>query len=99
LALAVLVRAPSRLDLVRDTTRIRRPLIQLAARLYAAQVLTASAYQQILTQELTLARPTLAVQAGHFLRYVRRLDLPTALLQHGHVRHTLDSSFHQWAPA
>src|SRR5262249_32206951 len=99
LALAVLVRAPSRLDLVRSTTRIRRPLIQLAARLYASKVLTASAYQQILTQELTLVRPTLAVQAGHFLRYVRRLDLPTALLQHGQLRTTLDASLQQRARA
>ena len=99
LALAVLVRAPSRLDLVRSTARIRRPLTQLATRLYAAQVLTASAYQQILPQELTLASPTLSVQAGHFLRYVRRLDLPTALFQHGQLRTTLDTSLQQRAQA
>src|SRR5215831_4874819 len=99
LALAVLVRAPSRLDLVRDTTRIRRPLTQLATRLYAAQVLTASAYQQILTQELTLVRPTLAVQAGHFLRYIRRLDLPTALFRQGQMHTTLDASLQQRARA
>src|SRR5262249_12670520 len=66
---------------------------------YAAQVLTASAYQQILTQELTLASPSLSVQAGHFLRHVRRLDLPTALLQHGQLRTTLDASLQQRARA
>src|SRR5687768_7110219 len=55
LALAVMVRAPSRLDLLRSNTRIRRPLAQLAARLYAANLLTAAEYQQVLTQELPLA--------------------------------------------
>src|SRR5262245_5604724 len=63
LALAVLVRAPSRLDLRRSTTPIRRPLTQLATRLYAANLLTAAEYQQVLTQELQLASPTLPVQA------------------------------------
>src|SRR5215831_9526243 len=99
LALAVLVRAPSRLDLARGTTRIRRPLIQLATRLYAANVLTASAYQQILTQELRLATPTLPVQAGHFLRYVRRLELPASLFQRGQLRTTLDAAVQQQARA
>src|SRR5438105_227068 len=77
---------------VRDTTRIRKPLTQLATRLYEAQGLTASEYQQILTQGLTLTRPTLPVQAHHFLRYVRSLDFPPVLLQQGQLRTTLDAS-------
>jgi penicillin-binding protein 1C len=97
LALAVLVRAPSRLDLLRGTTRIHRPLTQLAARLHAANLLTGAEYQQVLTQELQLARPALPVQASHFLRYVRSLDLPAALLQRGQVRTTLDASLQQRA--
>jgi penicillin-binding protein 1C len=99
LALAVLVRAPSRLDLRRSTTRMRRPLTQLAARLYAANLLTAAEYEQVLTQELQLASPTLPVQASHFLRYVRSLNLPTGLLQQGQVRTTLDASLQQRAQA
>ena len=91
LALAVMVRAPSRLDLLRSTTRIRRPLTQLATRLYAANLLTAAEYQQTLTHELHLSSPTLPVQTSHFLRYVRGLDLPAALLQQGQVRTTLDA--------
>jgi len=99
LALAVMVRAPSRLDLLRGSARIRRPLAQLAARLYAVNLLTAAEYQQVLTQELPLARPTLLVQASHFLRYVRSLDPPAALVQHGQVRTTLDASLQQRAQA
>jgi penicillin-binding protein 1C len=99
LALAVMVRAPSRLDLLRSTTRIRRPLTQLAARLYTAKLLTAAEYQQVLTQELHVARPTLSVQASHFLHYVRGLEQPAALFQHGQVRTTLDASWQQRAQA
>src|SRR4029453_2724203 len=86
LALAVMVRAPSRLDLLRSSTRIRRPLTQLAARLYAANLLTAGEYQKVMTKELPLARPPLPVHASHFLRHVRSLDPPAALFQHGQVR-------------
>jgi penicillin-binding protein 1C len=39
------------------------------------------------------------VQASHFLRYVRSLDLPAALVQHGQVRTTLDASLQQRAQA
>src|SRR5262249_1182835 len=99
LALAVLVRAPSRLDLRRSTTPVRRPLTQLATRLYAANLLTAAEYQQVLTQELQLVSPTLPVQASHFLRYVRSLDPPAALFQPGQVRTTLDASLQQRAQA
>jgi penicillin-binding protein 1C len=99
LALAVMVRAPSRLDLLRSTTRIRRPLTQLAVRLYTANLLTAAEYQQVLTQALQVARPTLPVQASHFLRYVRGLEQPAALFPHGQVRTTLDASLQQRAQA
>jgi penicillin-binding protein 1C len=99
LALAVMVRAPSRLDLLRSTTRIRQPLMRLATRLYAAGLLTTAEYQQTLTHELHLARSTLAVQTSHFLRYVRSLDLPAALFQHGQVRTTLDAALQQRAQA
>src|SRR5262249_47878010 len=99
LALAVLVRAPSRLDLRRSITPIRRPLTQLATRLYAANLLTAAEYQQVLTQALQLASPTLPVRARHFLRYVRSLNLPTVLLPQGQVQTTLDASLQLRAQA
>lgn len=97
LALAVLVRAPSRLDLLRSTMPIRTPLTRLATRLYAARGLTASEYQQVLTQELTLASPALPVHTSHFLRYVRHLDLLAVPLQYGRLRTTLDTSLQQQA--
>ena len=39
------------------------------------------------------------MQTGHFLRYVRRLDLPTTLFSQGQLRTTLDASLQQRAQA
>lgn len=95
LTLAVLVRAPSRLDPLRDATRLRRPLSHVAARLHAQQVLSTDAYQHVLQQDLSLASPTLPVQASHFLRYVRRhTPAPTP---DGRVATTLDAALQQRA--
>jgi penicillin-binding protein 1C len=99
LALAVLVRAPGRLDPVRSTTRLRQPLVQLATRLRQANLLTAEAYQQLLTQELALRVPSLPVQTNHFLRYVQRFEHPPALLRDGRLQTTLDAVLQQRAQA
>ncbi|HEY5869082.1 MAG TPA: transglycosylase domain-containing protein, partial [Candidatus Tectomicrobia bacterium] len=99
LALAVMVRAPSRLDLLRSITRIHPPLMRLATRLYSTGLLTTAEYQQTLTHELHLSQSTLPVQTSHFLRYVRGLDLPAAQFQHGQVQTTLDAALQQRAQA
>lgn len=99
LALAVLVRAPSRLDLWRSVVPIRKPLEQLARRLRDATLLSTAEYQQVLSQDLTLAAARLPVQASHFLHYVRRLALPSALWQHGRLQTTLDASLQMRAQA
>lgn len=99
LALVVLVRAPSRLDLLRSHTPLHTPLQYLAQRLHAEQRLTPAEYQQIRTQALSLTSPRLPVEASHFVRYVRRLDLPPALWHHGRLTTTLDASLQQQAQA
>ncbi len=97
LALAVLVRAPSRLDPLRDPTRLQRPLTQLAARLHQEQHLTEHVYAQVLHQTLQLSQPTLPVHASHFLRYVRQHTPPGLLAPNGRIRTTLDASLQQRA--
>ncbi|MGE3540265.1 MAG: transglycosylase domain-containing protein [Candidatus Tectimicrobiota bacterium] len=99
LALAVLVRAPSRLDLWRDRQRLQPPLQRLAFRLHQAGHLSAAEYAHLLTREMTLAAPRLAVQASHFLQYVRRQQIPPALWQGGRLRTSLDASLQQYAQA
>jgi penicillin-binding protein 1C len=98
LALAVLVRAPSRLDLNRGTDQIQKPLIQLARRMYTAKLISAEVYQNILQEKLdrgvrlSALTSTLPVQAGHFIQYIRHLDLPASRLQNGQLYTTLDAS-------
>ena len=71
LALAVLVRSPSRLDLERGSEAIRRPLLQLARRMYAQDLLDAADLAEIERDPLTVALPRPAVDATHFVRFVR----------------------------
>lgn len=97
LALAVLVRAPSRLDPLRDPTHLHRPLTQLATRVHAAGLLGPDAYQQALTQPLRLAQPTLPVQASHFLRYMRGHAPGPGVA--GRLHTTLDAGLQQRAQA
>jgi penicillin-binding protein 1C len=92
LALAVLVRAPSRFDLRRNPERLEPSLVRLAQRMHAAQLLSGEEYTRLLEEKLVLARPALSVQADHFLRYVTGLAIPPHLLRHGRLHTTLDAS-------
>jgi penicillin-binding protein 1C len=91
LALAVLVRSPSRLDLGRGTTEIRMPLERLARRMHAIGSLDDSELASVLADPITVVRPRLDVNAGHFVRFVRTFETDR---EHGPatVRTTLDPS-------
>ena len=99
LALAVLVRAPSRLDLSRGPEPIERSLTRLAQRLYEARLLSSDEYTHLLEEKLTLAQPTLPVQAAHFIRYAMSRDYPLHLLRHGRLHTTLNASLQQYVQA
>ena len=72
LALAVLVRSPSRLDLKKGTEAIERPVRILAARLHAKGVLSDLELQRIETAPLTVTPAELRIDAAHFVRRVPR---------------------------
>jgi penicillin-binding protein 1C len=104
LALAVLVRSPSRLDLHRGTERIRAPLLRLAATMQAAGHLTRADHQAILASPLAVVRPQPPVEAGHFVRFARssaldsswrhaRAQVPATTA--GRIRTTLDASLQE----
>lgn len=99
LTLAVLVRAPSRLDVLRTPTAIAAPLAQLAARLHAEHVLTTDVYQQIVTQPLRLRAPELPVEASHFVRYVHQQAETAPPTASGRVQSTLDATLQRQARA
>lgn len=70
LALAVLVRAPSRLDPIRDARRADPAIRRLGERMRDANLLTPAEYRELHREPLQLRTPTLPVQASHFVRYV-----------------------------
>jgi penicillin-binding protein 1C len=70
LALTVLVRAPSHMDLFKDTDRIRKPLRNLAGRMVEARLITPDECQEIIKGKIALMPSSPPVPASHFVRYV-----------------------------
>jgi penicillin-binding protein 1C len=86
LALAVMVRAPSSLDLYARPEALLPAVARLADRLHADNQLADEQLAALLEEKLSLSRPRLAVQAAHFSRYVferapRERVQPAATLQ------------------
>ena len=92
IALAVLVRAPSYLDLYNNPETIVPSLKHLSERLKLSGLLTEEEYLQIMNEDFQLAKPKLPVYAGHFINYVSS-NIPRDFIQHSYKLHTtLDSS-------
>jgi penicillin-binding protein 1C len=82
LALAVLVRSPSRLDLKKGTEAIERPIERLAARLHAEGVLTTGDLERIAREPLRVTPSDLRIDAAHFVARAPadgRESIPTTL--------------------
>jgi penicillin-binding protein 1C len=88
LALAVLVRAPSRLDLARDATPIEPAIHRLGKRMRNAGFMTPGEYQELPNDPLQLQAPMFPVQASHFVRHV---TTPDSAHRQGVVHTTLDA--------
>jgi len=92
MALAVLVRAPSRLDLRKGTTEIEAPIIRLADRLLEMGLITEVDYQNLLEMPLRLHDYHLPIQASHFVNYVYTSQIADLSPTLGHLPTTLDAS-------
>ena len=88
LALAVMVRAPERLDLRKDPNRVDRGIAQLASRLRDEEVITNEQQDSIRSQAFTLSQGSLPVRVDHFVRYINSLQDDTSL---GKTWTTIDS--------
>ena len=92
IALSVLVRAPSYLDLYNNPETILPSIKHLAEQLTLFGLLTEDEYLQIINEDFQLTKPTLPVYAGHFVNYVCS-NTPRDFIQYKHRLHTtLDSS-------
>jgi len=97
LALAVLVRSPSRLDLQRGQTKIQAPMRRLADRLLTQKLMSAKEYHVLWQQPLQLSSPQLPVQASHFVQHLLQKKSPRQTRARIHT--TLDSVIQQQVQA
>ena len=89
LALAVLPRSPSRLDLVKGVDTIEPPVQRLAERLHARGYLDAARLAAIQEDSLAVVRESSPLDVAHFVRFVRdQQPDPTA----HRIKTTLDGS-------
>ncbi len=89
LALVALVRAPSRLDLYRDTGRVEASIHRLAQRLVENGTLSKFEYENILDYQLKLEKPKPPAQAAHFAQQALTRMAPDT--PHHKIRTTLDA--------
>lgn len=93
LALAVMVRAPARLDPQKGRADLQRRVELLAERMAASGALTGLDPAAVAAAPLELRRSTLPVAAGHFIRYLTAEAAVVAQqTQGGRLDTTLDAS-------
>jgi penicillin-binding protein 1C len=90
LSLAVLVRAPSGMDLRRNRPRAQRAIDMLAERMFERGDLTAQQRARIRADELALDSPALALDASHFVSHVLESAARSAPAPRSQIRTTLD---------
>lgn len=97
LALAVLVRAPGRLDLLRhdrDTQRLDRAIDRLAVRLQSAGVLDSTASERLEHAPLALRQGAHTINAAHFVQHLKtHFNLVPG--PRGRITTTLDAELQQ----
>ncbi len=91
LALVVMVRAPTRLDVRKNPQRLLRAITQLSDRLLKCGIIDTGQYTTIRTADLQSREAVLPVRAEHFVQYVYQLQPPSGAREKGRLRTTLDS--------
>jgi penicillin-binding protein 1C len=91
LALVVMVRAPTRLDVHKNPQRLLRSIEQLADRLLRFGIIDKQQYMTIRTVDLKSREAVLPVRAEHFVQYGYQLQPPAGARGKGRLRTTLDS--------
>jgi penicillin-binding protein 1C len=90
LALVVMVRAPARLDVRKNSTGMVRSIAQLANRLLTYGILDEKRYASLCKADIGIREASLPVTADHFVQYLHQMQPPEALGSAGGLRTTLD---------
>ena len=91
LSLAVMVRAPSRLDPLSNPKALEKPLAWLADAMVKKNILTGKEADQLESAPLTVSQPGLAVDAAHFVQHLKTTQ-PQLRAVNGRIVTTIDAS-------
>ena len=92
LTLAVMVRAPARLDLKPGTDRTKKSVTQIAGRMEKAGMISNAEFESVSQNDLVLNMPATQAQASHFVRYIYNRGISSHYFQNGKLTTTIDSS-------
>ncbi len=92
LALAVIVRAPARLDLKLGAERAKGRVLQIAKRLLEAGMISHAELESVNRDDLILNRPATQAQASHFVYYMYNRGISPHHFRGGKLLTTIDSS-------
>jgi penicillin-binding protein 1C len=92
LALTVLVRAPSRLDLYNNADLVAGPVARLTRMLMADNIINKEALHSIAAEQLHLSSTQLPIEASHFATYAYATSLENAPLPQLRLHSTIDSN-------
>lgn len=91
MALVVMVRAPSRLNVRKNPDGLIRSIQQLADRLLQYGIIDEGQYATISAADLRIREAASPVRADHFVQYLYRLAPPSEVRDRGRLRTTLDA--------
>jgi penicillin-binding protein 1C len=97
LALAVMIRSPSRLDIHKDTDGIVKPITRLAGLIKRRGIINDMEAMQILREDMQLGGSELSVDAGHFVDFIYQTRSSSLLPVNGQINTTLDASLQSTA--
>lgn len=92
LALTVMVRSPSRLDMHKNPDAIEKPVARLAGSIQRQGVINDSDMGQILHEDIQIRDAGLTADAGHFVDFLYRERSSSLLPVNGQINTTLDAS-------
>lgn len=97
LALAVMVRSPSRLDIHLNMDKIEKPVAVLAGLIQKQGLINSREAGQILSEDIRVNSSGLTVDAGHFVDFLYREKASALRPVNGQVNTTLDASLQSMA--
>jgi len=92
LALAVIVRAPAKLDLKPGNNRTKKRVSLVAQRLLKSGMISNAEFESVIRSDLMLNKPATQAQASHFVQYMYNRGISDRYIQNGKLVTTLDSS-------